>query len=127
VKFSSIRKHNLSVDISHSVDETGWAWFIPLHDGTTSVGVVSNQAELNAKKARRKEKGEDVSSQGQFLSDLKLTPSVMDLIGDGKLIKKASDIPVISSASDYSYTASRYAGKRFRIVGDAAGTYPLLW
>ncbi|KAF7799925.1 hypothetical protein EIP86_011168 [Pleurotus ostreatoroseus] len=30
-------------------DESGWAWFIPLHKGLTSVGVVMNQKELGVR------------------------------------------------------------------------------
>lgn len=33
------------------IDESGWAWFIPLHDGTTSVGFVMNQEISKKKKA----------------------------------------------------------------------------
>ena len=32
-------------------DESGWAWFIPLHTGVTSVGVVVNK-EAHARRAR---------------------------------------------------------------------------
>lgn len=41
-------------------------------------------------------------------------------MGDSVLIKKP-DAPLISAASDYSYSASYYAGPHYRIVGDAAG------
>ncbi|KDQ24055.1 hypothetical protein PLEOSDRAFT_1079235 [Pleurotus ostreatus PC15] len=99
-------------------DESGWAWFIPLHDGTTSVGIVMNQDISNEKKAKAKESGEDTSLVAHYLSELKRAPNVLALIGDGVHIKK-SDAPLISAASDYSYSATSYAGPHYRIVGDA--------
>ena len=32
-----------NVCIDCAIDDSGWAWFIPSHDGMTSVGVVMNQ------------------------------------------------------------------------------------
>ncbi|KAF7321049.1 FAD/NAD(P)-binding domain-containing protein [Mycena chlorophos] len=87
-------------------DESGWAWFIPLHDGTTSVGVVQNQDISNKKRAEAKERGEDSSTSAHYHRELDLAP--------------APDAPMISAASDYSYHASAYAGPHYRLVGDAA-------
>ncbi|KAF8889037.1 hypothetical protein BD779DRAFT_1672000 [Infundibulicybe gibba] len=99
-------------------DESGWNWFIPLHDGTTSVGVVMNQAKSNAKKAQSKERGEDTSLTAHYLRQLPQTPHITELL-DGATMMKKSDAPLVSSASDYSYTATHYAGPRYRLVGDA--------
>jgi flavine halogenase len=99
-------------------DETGWAWFIPLHDGTTSVGVVQNKEALKAKKAAAKASDYESTSLTQYFSDLKLAPNLGRLLQGAELVKKV-DSPLLSSASDFSYTADSYAGPGWRAVGDA--------
>ncbi|KAJ7153561.1 FAD/NAD(P)-binding domain-containing protein [Mycena crocata] len=100
-------------------DESGWCWFIPLHDGTTSIGIVQNQDISNEKKAAAKERGEDGSTAAHYHRELKLAPNIQVLMGDATMFKKP-DAPMISAASDYSYHASSYAGPHYRLVGDAA-------
>ncbi|KAJ7220920.1 putative halogenase, partial [Mycena pura] len=87
-------------------DETGWAWFIPLHNGTVSVGVV-----LKEDANRRKKQGLDACAH--YLNQLQLAPGVVDLLGCGKLTSE------VKSAGDYSYSAAQYAGPNYRIAGDA--------
>ncbi|KAJ7686802.1 FAD/NAD(P)-binding domain-containing protein [Mycena rosella] len=101
------------------IDESGWCWFIPLHDGSTSVGIVQNQDISNEKKARAKERGEDASTAAHYHRELKLAPNIQILMGNATMFKKP-DAPLISAASDYSYHASAYAGPHYRLVGDAA-------
>ncbi|KAJ6630121.1 hypothetical protein B0H10DRAFT_1985079 [Mycena sp. CBHHK59/15] len=101
-------------------DESGWAWFIPLHDGTTSVGIVQNQCISLINKSEARFRGDDTSSLAHYQRELDFAPSIRALIGNAALIKKP-DAPLVSSASDYSYSASRYAGHQYRIIGDAAG------
>ncbi|KAK5991522.1 Flavin-dependent halogenase ascD [Cladobotryum mycophilum] len=91
-------------------DESGWAWLIPLHNGTTSVGVVMNQQIATEKK---KERNYDGTKDFYLDSLTKLAPNLMAIIGEGKLVSE------IKSASDYSYSASSYAFPNARIVGDA--------
>ncbi|KAJ7211604.1 putative halogenase [Mycena pura] len=90
-------------------DETGWAWFIPLHNGTVSVGVVVSDASNRIKKSQH------TDAKALYLSQLQLTPGLVELLGDAKLV---SDI---KTGSDYSYHASdsKYAGPNYRIAGDA--------
>ena len=88
-------------------DESGWAWLIPLHDGTTSVGVVMYQDFATSKKR------EASSSEDFYLSSIALAPNIQKLLKDGTLV---SDL---RSASDFSYSASSYASPYLRIVGDA--------
>jgi hypothetical protein len=96
-------------------DESGWAWLIPLHNGTTSVGVVMNQ-DISINKKRTHATGSAPSARDFYLEQLKLAPGLLEIISkDGKL---ASDV---KSASDYSYSATSYAGEGYRIVGDAGG------
>ncbi|KAL8852078.1 MAG: hypothetical protein Q9221_003008 [Calogaya cf. arnoldii] len=90
-------------------DASGWIWTIPLHNGTTSVGVVRNQAVATQ---RKKEMGSP-SSKEFYLDCLQLAPGVLKVLGDGELI---SDI---KSASDWSYSASAYASPHVRVAGDA--------
>lgn len=89
------------------LDGSGWVWFIPLHDGTTSVGVVMNQDFATSKKR------EASSSRDFYLSSLKLVPNMQ------KLLKSGSFVSDLKSASDFSYSSSSYAGPCLRIVGDA--------
>lgn len=60
------------------------------------------------------------SIKALYLQELKQAPVVVALIGDGSLVGGESK-PTVMSASDYSYSATSYAGPNYRIVGDAAG------
>ncbi|KAF2128241.1 FAD/NAD(P)-binding domain-containing protein [Dothidotthia symphoricarpi CBS 119687] len=91
-------------------DGSGWAWFIPLHDGTTSVGVVINQEVATRKK---KEMGSS-GSKAFYLEMLKAVPRIL-----GPMLKDATLVTEIKAASDWSYSASSYASYNTRIVGDA--------
>ncbi|KAF7297289.1 FAD/NAD P-binding domain-containing protein [Mycena indigotica] len=91
-------------------DETGWCWFIPLHNKTVSVGVVLTEEASIAKKRANK----DGSLKDHYLEQLKLAPGLIRLLGDGNLVSE------VKSAGDYSYSATHYAGPRYRLVGDAA-------
>ncbi|KAJ7719959.1 FAD/NAD(P)-binding domain-containing protein [Mycena metata] len=73
-------------------DQSGWAWFIPLHIGT-SVGVVMKQEVSDAKR-------------------------LSAMIGGASIITKNGEV-IIQTASDYSYHSDSYGGNHFRIVGDA--------
>ncbi|PNP59076.1 hypothetical protein THARTR1_01324 [Trichoderma harzianum] len=90
-------------------DGSGWVWFIPLHNGRHSVGVVQNQ-EMAAKKKREMA---EPSSKGFYVESLNLVPGIKELLANAELV---SDI---KSASDWSYSASKYAFPGVRIAGDA--------
>ncbi|KAK8116963.1 FAD/NAD(P)-binding domain-containing protein [Apiospora kogelbergensis] len=90
-------------------DQSGWAWFIPLHNKTVSVGVVMNQEIA----IQRKKEGQ-LDTTSHYHESLKLAPALGQLIGDGG--KLTSNV---KAASDYSYSASAYAFPYARIVGDA--------
>lgn len=111
-------------------DETGWAWYIPLHDGTASVGMVTDKTSSTEKKtAGSKRARESVPPQEHSLKDHYLenlfahAPTLCKLLKDAKLVtpENGKDGPV-KSATDFSYSASTYAGEGYRIVGDAGGT-----
>ncbi|TVY40371.1 Flavine halogenase [Lachnellula occidentalis] len=89
-------------------DGSGWAWYIPLHNGQCSVGVVRNQKVLAQKK---RETGLD--SKAIYLDTLKHNAGMRDLLAAATLL---SDV---KSASDWSYNAPAYASPYVRIAGDA--------
>nr|ACM42411.1 putative flavin-dependent halogenase/O-methyltransferase bifunctional protein [Floropilus chiversii] len=90
-------------------DGSGWCWFIPLHDGTHSIGIVQNQAKATAKKRA----AGSPTTKEFYLQSLDLVPGIRALLAEGELV---SDI---KSASDWSYSASSYAFPYARIAGDA--------
>ncbi|CCM00155.1 uncharacterized protein FIBRA_02183 [Fibroporia radiculosa] len=125
-------------------DESGWAWFIPLHNGLTSVGIVMNQKQLGLRSRasssastasaamRRRSQSLSTATKSalaeRYLSFIELAPGVLDLIGDGKLVGVEEEVegmgvygdgPPVKSASDFSYSADAYAGEGWRIIGDA--------
>lgn len=89
-------------------DGSGWAWAIPLHNKSMSIGVVMDQ-ELMVKMKKQ----ERFSSQELYQAVLKTTS-----LPNG-LLQNATLVSGIRSASDWSYNASSYAGPNWRIVGDA--------
>lgn len=100
------------------IDESGWAWLIPLRGGKTSVGIVMNQEISNQKKAQMP--SELKSLRGHYLEELSSrAPAIKELLAQGTLIEDEGT--VVRSASDYSYHATSYAGLNYRIVGDAGG------
>lgn len=100
----------LHITDSSTSDGSGWAWFIPLHNGTTSVGVVIDQEIATRKK---KEMGSPDSKQ-LYLEMLKSASRMLE-----PMLKDATLVSDIKAASDWSYSASSYASYNTRIVGDA--------
>ncbi len=166
--------------IQRETDESGWAWFIPLGESLTSVGIVRDQTSFNQSvqvpgfhsspsfsssqvtpwvrfrdaspttsvdslplpSANAPSCGTPPSSpsspsflfspggswfapvgaEQRYLSVLDLAPGVKQLLSpDGVMLRGKSESETVRTASDYSYSASYYAGENFRIVGDAAG------
>jgi halogenation protein CepH len=91
--------------LSAAFDE-GWFWFIPLHDGTTSVGAVVD-AQRFAGMA-----GNDV--EGLYRRLISQCGEVANRVRHGRLV---SPVRVIR---DYSYDSRRFYGPRFLLSGDAA-------
>lgn len=92
-----------------AVDGSGWCWAIPLHNGTLSCGMVVRQDIFFA---NRKAAGSP-SSVDYYKQCLKLAPKI------SKLLENAEIVSDIKQASDWSYSASAYAGPHFRLAGDA--------
>jgi flavin-dependent dehydrogenase len=91
-------------------DGAGWVWTIPLHNGTVSVGAVLRRDLFFAKK---KSLGEGATNAMIMAECMRLCPNIQELLAPAELV---SDI---KQATDYSYSASAYAGPHFRIIGDA--------
>ncbi|KAJ4244815.1 Tryptophan halogenase [Fusarium torreyae] len=90
-------------------DASGWAWFMPLHDGTRSVGIVQDQQMATDKK---RESGRP-STLEFYKSCLELAPRTKKLLAGATLDTE------VKSASDWSYTATTYHLPNARICGDA--------
>ncbi len=83
----------------------GWAWFIPLPDGTTSVGCVCKPGYL---KTRR---GADNAAFMQ--RTLAIVP------GAATRMQGAERVTPVRFTGNYSYACRRLAGPRWILVGDA--------
>ncbi|PLB45829.1 FAD/NAD(P)-binding domain-containing protein [Aspergillus steynii IBT 23096] len=90
-------------------DGSGWVWTIALHNGTTSVGVVMNQAKYT----ERKKQNSSLCTSDLYNQIIQEAPVTRDLLAKARLI---SDL---RSVSDWSYSASAYASPYLRIAGDA--------
>ena len=82
----------------------GWIWFIPLRDGTTSVGAVCWPYYLKQRKS-------DPTSF--FLDTIQLSPELAERLRDAELTGPAT------ATGNYSYAAARMTGDRHILVGDA--------
>jgi flavin-dependent dehydrogenase len=85
--------------------EHGWFWYIPLADGTTSVGAVCRP--------------EYVKSRGKtdltafFMRTIALCSGVAERLKDATLVSS------VTATGNYSYRAERMTGKNFILLGDA--------
>ncbi|MGA3400947.1 MAG: NAD(P)/FAD-dependent oxidoreductase [Acetobacteraceae bacterium] len=82
----------------------GWFWFIPLADGTTSVGAVCSPEFMKSRKT-------DVTSFLQSL--IAQCPALSERLADAQMTGPAT------ATGNYSYRAERMAGKNFIMVGDS--------
>lgn len=174
------------------VDESGWAWYIPLHNGTASVGVVTSKSSSTAKKQAGSARVKALSESGageytltdHYLDELfENAPTLSQLLshatldgyhvddqhqhqdrlrhlqghlqgggndkrdylsscyvggerassgssglsepsgspGSGSTNSGSGSQSPVKSATDFSYSATSYAGENYRIVGDAGG------
>lgn len=84
--------------------EHGWFWFIPLADGTTSVGAVCPAQFL-------KDRGADLNSF--FMSVIASCPEIADRL------KAAELCGPVTATGNYSYKSTRASGRNYILVGDA--------
>jgi len=84
--------------------EHGWFWFIPLADGTTSIGAVCWPYYL---KSRSK-------PMPEFFNDtIALAPALAQRLKDATVVSE------IYATGNYSYMSSHSSGERYLMIGDA--------
>ena len=82
----------------------GWFWFIPLADGTTSVGAVCWPYYMKARKSDPKT---------FFLETIALCPPLAERLQCAKLTSP------VTATGNYSYHVKRASGERYILLGDA--------
>ena len=82
----------------------GWIWFIPLSDGTTSIGAVCPPDYLKGRKT-------DVTTF--FRQTIAQAPALAERLKDATLIGSAT------ATGNYSYRARAMSGRNYLMVGDA--------
>jgi flavin-dependent dehydrogenase len=84
--------------------DNGWFWFIPLADGTTSIGAVCPAAFF-------KNRGSDLTSF--FMNVIASCPEIASRLKDATLIGP------VAATGNYSYDAKYASGGKFILVGDS--------
>ena len=85
--------------------EHGWFWFIPLADGTTSVGAVCWPYYLKSRAKPLRE---------FFTDTIALCPELADRLQSATLVDDA-----VHATGNYSYGARACSGERYLLLGDA--------
>jgi flavine halogenase len=93
-------------------DGTGWAWAIPLHDQTVSVGVVVHTDELQRMRARAGDKAGELDAI--YRDGLARAPQITGMLASARMVQP------VRTWRDYSYISDAFAGPGYRLVGDAA-------
>jgi flavin-dependent dehydrogenase len=86
----------------------GWFWGIPLHDGKLSVGLVTHKETFQVKR----QKG--ASYERIYHEAIDECPVITDLLAP------TEQVTPLRIEQDYSYTAERFTGPGYFLVGDAA-------
>ncbi len=84
--------------------DNGWFWFIPLSDGTTSIGAVCPPAFF-------KNRGTDLA--GFFMNVIASCPEIASRLKDAQLVGS------VTATGNYSYDTKYASGGKFILVGDA--------
>lgn len=85
--------------------DRGWFWFIPLADGTTSIGAVC------APEVFKSRKGDMEAFFNELIaSSLEVSDRLKDAVREGG----------VTATGNYSYLSSQTSGRNFLMVGDAA-------
>jgi flavin-dependent dehydrogenase len=85
--------------------EHGWFWFIPLADGTTSVGAVCWPYYLKAR---------DKPLKDYFFDTIALCPELHDRLKGATLVDDA-----VHATGNFSYSSTHATGARYLMLGDA--------
>jgi flavin-dependent dehydrogenase len=84
--------------------DKGWFWFIPLADGSTSVGAVCRPEYF---------KSRTTDLDTFFMDTIAMCPAIADRLRDAKLLT------AVTGTGNYSYRAERMAGESYILLGDA--------
>jgi 2-polyprenyl-6-methoxyphenol hydroxylase-like FAD-dependent oxidoreductase len=82
----------------------GWFWFIPLLDGSTSVGAVCRPHYFKSRKG---------SLDQFFMETIALCPGITDRLRNAELLAP------VTGTGNYSYRAQRMSNERYILLGDA--------
>jgi flavin-dependent dehydrogenase len=85
--------------------EHGWFWFIPLADGTTSVGAVCWAYYLKAR---------DKPLKDYFFDTIAMCPELHDRLKNATLVDDA-----VHATGNFAYSSAQATGDRYLMVGDA--------
>jgi halogenation protein CepH len=94
-------------NILSAAHEEGWAWYIPLHDGTISVGMVVDAA-------RWRERAKGAALEATFAELIECCAPVKQMLAHAR---RVAPVRVIR---DYSYTSKRFYHGQALLAGDAA-------
>ena len=84
--------------------EHGWFWYIPLRDGSVSVGVVCWPYYMKSRKT---------SVEQFFFDTIALCPPLAARLKDAKLTSQ------VTATGNFSYTSARCSGAKHIMIGDA--------
>lgn len=104
ILLTGIRFANSNVYL-YSTDESGWAWFIPLHNGLTSVGVVMDQKSLGI----RSRAVSSATAAPLPPSPLSMSFGASPLLSDGSSASTSSTTAMHMPASPTPANARRHA------------------
>lgn len=82
----------------------GWFWFIPLHDGATSVGAVCWPYYM---------KSRQTDPEKFFLDTIALCPAL------AQRLRAATLSSAVTATGNYSYEVKRASGRNYLLLGDA--------
>ncbi len=86
--------------------EHGWFWFIPLADGTTSVGAVAHPGYF-------KDHRKGASLDDFLMQTIALAPALQERLKDATMTEPAT------TTGNYAYDSKFCRGERFVMIGDA--------
>ena len=92
--------------ILHTESKEAWFWYIPVHDGTVSVGLVADNDFLLKRGG---------SPQQTFDTEMSNCPGLK------RRLRDANQIGKFNIAKEFSYTTTQQTGNGWVLIGDAAG------
>ncbi|HEV8016815.1 MAG TPA: NAD(P)/FAD-dependent oxidoreductase [Stellaceae bacterium] len=84
--------------------DKGWFWFIPLLDGTTSVGAVCQPGYFKSRKS---------DFDAFFKDTIAMCPAIAERLSEATLLAP------VTGTGNYSYRADRTGGEGYILLGDA--------